>query len=177
MKRLLSLFSIAALCCCLSCNNDKTASDATAKDNSVADKNLAAATVVMKSFETGDASGIDSVVAADFVDHNEKGDMGRDSLKSMITTMKQHCTNTKSEVIKQLADNDYVMMWVRQSGNTDGTMGMPAGPYEMTSVETIKYKDGKAVEHWTFMEPREMMKMMPPPPPPMDPGKDKMKGK
>jgi hypothetical protein len=33
----------------------------------------------------------------------------------------------------------------------------------MTSIEVSKYKDGKAIEHWNFMEMREVMKMMAPP--------------
>jgi len=42
---------------------------------------------------------------------------------------------------------------------------MPAGPYNMTGMQVVRCEDGKIVEHWEFMEPREMMKMMPPPPP------------
>jgi predicted SnoaL-like aldol condensation-catalyzing enzyme len=35
----------------------------------------------------------------------------------------------------------------------------------MTAIEVVRFKDGKAVEHWSFMEPREMMKMMAQQPP------------
>ena len=46
--------------------------------------------------------------------------------------------------------------------------GMAVGTkYDMTAIQVSKFKDGKATEHWEFMEPRELMKMMPPPPPPM----------
>ena len=68
--------------------------------------------------------------------------------------------DAKAEIIKELADDDYVFSWMRFTGSSDGSMGMPAGPYDMTSIEVVKFKDGKAVEHWGFMEPREMMKMM-----------------
>ena len=43
-------------------------------------------------------------------------------------------------------------------------MGMPNGPYDMKSIEVAKFKDGKAVEHWGFMDMQDMMKMMPPQP-------------
>jgi len=67
----------------------------------------------------------------------------------------------KSEIKKVFADDDYVMAWMRWTGTADGSMpGMPAGPYDMTAIEVVRFKDGKAVEHWAFMEPREMMKMM-----------------
>ena len=64
------------------------------------------------------------------------------------------------EIIKELADDEYVFSWMRFTGSSDGSMGMPAGPYDMKSIEVVRFKDGKAVEHWGFMEPREMMKMM-----------------
>ena len=50
-------------------------------------------------------------------------------------------------------------------------MGMAAGPYDTHMMEITKFRDGKAVEHWAYMEMAEMMKMMgqqgAPPPPPM----------
>ncbi len=33
---------------------------------------------------------------------------------------------------------------------------------DMTTVDVVKFKDGKAVEHWSYMDPKDMMKMMPP---------------
>jgi hypothetical protein len=41
----------------------------------------------------------------------------------------------------------------------------------MNSIELVKFKDGKAIEHWSFMETRDMMKMMAPPPAAMDTAK------
>jgi predicted SnoaL-like aldol condensation-catalyzing enzyme len=167
MKQLFSLFAAATLCCFLSCDHVKTATDT--KEDSAAAKNLEASHIVTKAFDSGDVSMIDSVVASDFVDHTDRGDKNRDSLKAMIIAWKADSKDSKSELIKELADGEYVFSWMRFTGTTSGTMGMPAGPYNMTSIEVIRCKDGKAVEHWGFMEPREMMKMMgqmPPPPPP-----------
>jgi predicted ester cyclase len=70
----------------------------------------------------------------------------------------------KSETFRTMADDEYVMTWSKTSGTakTDG-MGMKAGQtMSMTSVDVAKFKDGKAVEHWIFMDPSEMMKMMMP---------------
>ena len=170
MKQILSLFAVGFLFCCISCNDEKTAGET--KDNSMAEKNLAASRIVTKAFDSGDPSMIDSAVASDFVDHTDRGDMGRDSLKAMIVAWKADSKDSKTEVIKELADDEYVFSWLRFTGTTSGTMGMPAGPYDMTSIEVVRFKDGKAVEHWGFMEPREMMKMMAQP----KPADDKMKG-
>lgn len=129
----------------------------------IAKKNLAAFHTVDNAFMTGDISQIDSVVASDFVDHGEKGDGNRDSLKAMIAAMKKSDKDTKSETKKEFADDEYVMGWMHWTGTSDGSMeGMPAGPYDMAEIEVVRFKDGKAVEHWSFMEPRELMKMMAP---------------
>lgn len=153
------------LCCAVivfaSCNNkagDETAG--TTKMSGLAEKNLAASHAVIEAFDSGDISKIDSVVASDFVDHTDRGDMGRDSLKAMITTWKAASKDSKTEIIKELADDEYVFSWLRFTGTSDGSMGMPAGPYDMKSIEVIRFKDSKAVEHWGFMEMRDMMKMM-----------------
>jgi predicted SnoaL-like aldol condensation-catalyzing enzyme len=166
MKKILLILFAGLICCCIS---EKTASQA--KDNSLIKKNLAASHAVIKAFDTGDPSMIDNVVASDFVDHTDRGDKNRDSLKAMIVAWKADSKDSKTEIIKELADHEYVFSWLRFTGTTSGTMGMPAGPYNMTSIEVVRFKDGKAVEHWGFMELREMMKMMP------QPADDKMKSK
>ena len=71
-------------------------------------------------------------------------------------------TESKTEIIKELADDEYVMSWMKVSGTlkTD-MMGMKAGDkVDGKSIELSRFKDGKVVEHWTFMEPSEVMKMM-----------------
>lgn len=124
--------------------------------------NIAASDIVGNAFLTGDVSKIDSVVAKDFIDHTDQGDkVGTDSLKASIVAMHKVGSDMKMETIKQLADDEYVFSWQRYTGTSDGSMGMPKGPYNMTAIEAVRFnKDGKAVEHWGFMEPREMMKMM-----------------
>ena len=114
-------------------------------------KNLAASDVVMKAFQTGDISGIDSVIADDFIDHTDRGDKnGKDSLKSMIKFVHTNFKDMKFDKVRDAADGDYVYSWITYSGTGDGTMGMPKGPYKFNAIELSKFKDGKAVEHWTF---------------------------
>jgi len=148
---------ISLLFFCTSCNNEKAGT--TGGLSATAQKNLDAFHVVSKAFDTGDISQIDSVVASDFRDHRPYGDViGPDSLKAMITMMKNSGT-MKSEIKKELADDEYVMAWMRWTGTSNVAMeGMPAGPIDMNGVEVVRFKDGKAVEHWAFM----------PPPPPMN---------
>ena len=138
-----------------------------------AQKNLDAMHVIDKAFQTGDVSGVDSVVAANFVDHTDKGDMNRDSLKSMIKWAATDKT-MKMETVKEVADDDYAFAMMHMTGTGDGKM-MPAGPYDMHSVEVVKFVDGKAVEHWGYMEMGEVAKMMANMPGMKMPEKDKKK--
>ncbi len=149
------LFSI-----CISCNSETAG---TLDDTNTAEeqKNLAASNVISKAFETGDVSGIDSVVADDFIDHTDRGDkIGRDSLKAAVIWVHSNMKDMKMEKIHEVAEGDYVYSWIRYTGTSDGTMGMPNGPYDMSAIELAKFKDGKAVEHWNFMETQSMKKMM-----------------
>jgi ketosteroid isomerase-like protein len=61
-----------------------------------------------------------------------------------------------------MADDEYVIVWSKISGTvkTD-MMGMKAGQsYNMTCVDIAKFKDGKAVEHWIYMDPKDMVQMV-----------------
>ncbi|MEP6677580.1 MAG: ester cyclase [Ferruginibacter sp.] len=165
MKIILSAVSVAMLCCCMSCNNDAK----TGAANDAAQKNLAAMKGVNEAIKSNNMSKLGDFIAADAVDHaGMMGDVkGLDSIKSELSKMGATSKDMNFEVIKEIADSEYVFQWCRFTGtNVIAQMGMAAGSkYNMTAVEVGKFKDGKAVEHWEFMEPAEMMKMMPPPPP------------
>ena len=88
---------------------------------------------------------------------------GRDSLKAMVKWVHSSMSDMKTEKLREAANEDYVYSWMRYTGTTDGSMGIAKGPYDMESMEISKYKDGKVVEHWGFMEMQDMMKMMPQP--------------
>jgi len=146
----------------MACNNASSDISEAKKSNPTAEKNLASQRIVTDAFQSGDASKIDSAVASDFVGHSEHGDMGRDSLKAMISVMKKQYPDLKMDVLKEVGDDEYVFTLIRMSGTSNGQMGMPAGPYDFHSLEVSKFKDGKAVEHWSYMQPKEMMAMMAP---------------
>ena len=152
MKKSIFVAFTGLLCICTSCTS-KTNGTSEKMDNTDQQKNLAANDVVTKAFETGDASGLDSVISDDFIDHTDRGDKkGRDSLKAMVNFVHANFKDMKMEKIRDAADGDYVYSWMTYSGTSDGNMGMPKGPYKMSVIELSKFKDGKAVEHWSFMD-------------------------
>ncbi len=160
MKKIFFAAFAGLFCMCSSCTNDNNPILEN-KADTPEQKNMTAFDNITKAFQTGDVSGIDSVVADDFLDHTDRGDVrGKDSLKSMITTMHKTFKDMKTETINSAANGDYVYGWTRYKGTSDGSMGMPKGPFDMTAIELAKFKDGKAIEHWNFMQIQDMMKMM-----------------
>jgi predicted SnoaL-like aldol condensation-catalyzing enzyme len=149
---------LIAICIFYSCT--QTSSSSTAS-SSTAQKNLDASRVINNAFETGDVSKIDSVVSSDFVDHTDHGDVkGRDSLKAMIQQIKTNFKDMKMDIMSETADSaGTVFTQMHFSGTGDGKM-MPPGHYDMHEIEVTKYNDGKAVEHWSYGETQEMMKMV-----------------
>jgi predicted ester cyclase len=130
----------------------------------------------MKAYEAGEFDKMKDYIAADAIDHaGEKGDItGLDSIVAEMKRYKAMMKDTKTEVLKEMADDEYVFVWGKFSGTmTADGMGMRAGDkMNMTSVDVAKFKDGKAVEHWMFMDAADvnkmMMSMMPPGAPPAD---------
>lgn len=159
MKRL-PVLVIALLACGIACTNNKSEGGLSA----AAQKNLDAMHGVTQCIESKDFSKIGDYIAADAVDHDaEKGDVkGLDSIKAELVRWAASVDNPKTEIIKELADDEYVMSWTRSTGTMkEASMGLKSGDkVDMKMIEVAKFKDGKAVEHWTMMEPSEMMKMM-----------------
>ena len=156
----------------ISCTNDSGGLSATAK------KNMETNHAIQKAFETKDFSKMGDYIAEDGVDHaGEKGDVkGLANIKAEMEKMAAYSENDKNEIIRELADDEYVMSWCRYTGTVKmAWMGLkPGDKIDMKAIEVSKYKDGKAVEHWSFMQPNDMMKMMGTPPPPMPMHTDSM---
>jgi predicted SnoaL-like aldol condensation-catalyzing enzyme len=158
MKKLLFILVISTLFAVISCNNETAT---TTGSSSNEQKNMTADSTIGAAFRTGDPSKIDSVVASDFVDHSETGDKNRDSLKALIVMVHDSFPDTKMDMVRQVAKDDFVYTWMKFSGTSNGAMHMPKGPFEMVAMQVTKFNsDNKAVEHWEFMEAQSNAKMM-----------------
>ena len=148
MKNLLFLFITAVSCIFISCNNGSMS--ATAK------KNMEVNDAITKANEAGDFTKMGDYIAVDALDHGgEHGDVkGLDSIVSEMKRYRAMMPDMKSTMTKSLADDEYVFTWSKVSGTLRGNSS------EMSSVDVSKFKDGKAIEHWIFMDPNDMMKMM-----------------
>ena len=119
---------------------------------------------VLKAIETGDVSGLDEIMDKDIIDHRGgKGDViGIDSVKKLFTDLHDHIDNLHLESIADATDGDYHFNLNRMTGTTNSEfMGMPANTkIDITAVQVVRLKNGKSVEHWTFNQPADVMKMM-----------------
>jgi predicted SnoaL-like aldol condensation-catalyzing enzyme len=126
-----------------------------------AKKNLEITHQVNKAFETGEVNLLNDIISPDFIDHRDVGDVkGLDSLKAMATSVHKHIKDMKVDIVREMADDEYVMSWLHYKGTGDGQEGMMAGPFEVSGTGIYRLKDGKVVEHWEHMDMRDVMKMM-----------------
>lgn len=168
MKKYLLIIMAGMFTVLAACNsgkkNDKPAEN---KPNPVIEKNLEAVHNINKFFETGDASLIEKSIAIGAIDHAAPGgDMvanNMDSVKAYFMKMRNGFETTKMELVKEWADEEYVVQWMKFSGvSKDAATGVPAGQKieDAYDVHISKCKDGKTVEHWEFMQPGDLVKMM-----------------
>lgn len=129
-------------------------------------RNRQHAEAIYAAFSANEPNRLDSFIAADMVDHG-MGDgheiKGIDSLKAMITDWHKHVSNLKMEIKQHASNGEYDFAWVRMTGTTkDPYMGMPANTaFDQLSVDVVKVdKDGKVLEHWGYVDPKDMMDMM-----------------
>lgn len=168
MKKLFCLAGISIPLLLVSCTDTATTTS-TGSDSTVTsqtEKNKDINRAIIKAIEKGDSAAIDTLIASDGVDHAgpHMTDVKGDSLKRMLSHMHNDVSDLKIDIDQDAADGDYVFTWGTMKGTTtNSNMGMPANTkVDMKSVDIVKFKDGKAVEHWSYMDPKDMMKMMPP---------------
>ncbi len=151
---------ISLSCVCLSCSESSMAS-VEEKSNPQVQKNREAWHAVSMAFSTGNTGALDSVLADGYIDHTSRGDyIGRDSVKANVTRMHANIKDIKMQTIEELVDDEYGFFWMHFTGNRINAQGMISGPFNLTAIEVVKFNDGKAVEHWEYMEMKEVLKMM-----------------
>ena len=161
MKRLILCAAVMAVA--FSCNNNP--SSKAENDNSQQEQNIANNKKIYTAIETGDTSPIDTLIAADAVDHDGPGGTkidGKDSILHLLSDIHNHVKDIKFDVITSAANGDYVFSLVHMTGTTtDSSMGMAGMNLDQKAVDVIKFNnDNKMVEHWGFTEDQAMAKQM-----------------
>lgn len=161
MKKSLPLIAPFFMLLLASCGGSKSESSG---PSATTTKNMEVNKAISKCFQTKDFSKIADYLAPDFVDYaGETGPVkGIEENKKAFEKMLAGFDSLSNTEIKVLADDEYVMAWMKFKAKLNAdAYGMKAGSWmESSGIELTKFKDGKAIEHWTFMEPGEVMKMM-----------------
>lgn len=169
MKKYLFLLGTAAAL--TACNNSSSTAENKMSDStsttmaSTESDNMVKNRSIYKAIQSGDSATIRSLIADDAVDHMGMNGMdvkGRDSITHMLTDMHNHVDGLQFDVVSDAAHGDYIFAMVDMKGTMkDNAWGMPAGSkVDGRSVDVVKVKDGKMVEHWGFMDQAEMMRQM-----------------
>jgi predicted SnoaL-like aldol condensation-catalyzing enzyme len=157
MKKLLFLSGLFCLAVLAGCNDKSSGPSPAAQRNLDTEKGIRDAIANKELNKLGD------YIANDCIDHSgDHGDIkGLDSIKAQIQVWLA-MTDGKTEIVKELADDDYVMSWQHSTGKykTTGYGHKPGDPFDLQEMEVVRFKDGKAVEHWSMMPPADVMTMM-----------------
>src|SRR5206468_11398420 len=134
-------------------------------ESTEADNIRAKAPLIYKAIETGNTAGIDTLFAENFIEHNAPDGReikGRDSLMAMFRTMHNQFRDLKFNLISNAYDNGYLLTMVRVTGiTTQSGMGMPADTkFDTHNIDVVRFVNGKAVEHWEYDRPQDVMKWM-----------------
>lgn len=131
----------------------------------MADSMKAAYTASSAAWDAGNTAEFDKYVDPNFVSHTPmpgtKGTL--DDMKKMATDMKAAFPDMKTTIEDMRIDGDVLSARSRWTGtNTGPMMGMPATnkKVDVTMLEMVRFKDGKAIENWFVMEDMKMMQQL-----------------
>lgn len=119
-------------------------------------------------FTSGDATGIEDCVAADFVEHTTPPpgvtSTGLQGLKDIIAWSHTAYPDMKMTILSSAMKGDLVFVHYNQKGTNSGAMGegMPATgkAIDVNGVDIVRFVNGKAAEHWGYWDETTMMQQL-----------------
>lgn len=121
---------------------------------------------VEETFNHGNMSVFDEMVAPDFVEHEQLPPGipdGREGVKVMSTMLRSAYPDFKATIDDILAEGDKVVVRMTWSGTHQGEfMGIPATGKSVSIgvIDIIRIAGGKLVEHWGQMDSMGMMQQL-----------------
>jgi predicted ester cyclase len=113
----------------------------------------------------GDLSVADEVIAPDFINYAASPDSNRgpESIRGTVTWARNAFPNLHFDIEELVAEGDMVAGRLTMSGTHEGSL-MGESPTER-SVRTnhmhfVRFRDGKAVEHWGVRDDLGMMRQL-----------------
>ncbi|MCI0472723.1 MAG: ester cyclase [Ignavibacteria bacterium] len=121
---------------------------------------------VLNALTTGKTDVLDKYISPDFIEHDPSPMMleksGLERIKEDFAAYHKVFPDMKAKVHSIAVSGDMLFAYLTFTGTTsEPYMGMPAGhKMTMNSVDVIRFKGDKAVEHWGFTSNEDIMNMM-----------------
>jgi predicted ester cyclase len=113
----------------------------------------------------GDLSDVEVIIAPDFINHEAPPGMNRgpDSMRGLVTMLRTAFPDVHFTIEELVAEGDIVAGRLAMRGTHQGPlMGMsPTGrTVEQSHMHFVRFRDGKAVEHWGVRDDLGMMQQL-----------------
>jgi predicted ester cyclase len=113
----------------------------------------------------GELSGVDELIAPEFLNHEAPPgrDRGPESMRGLANMLRTAFPDLHFEIEELVAEGDIVAGRLTMSGTHDGPlMGMPptGRAVRQDHMHFVRYREGKAVEHWGVRDELGMMQQM-----------------
>ncbi|HEU4494159.1 MAG TPA: ester cyclase [Rubrobacteraceae bacterium] len=113
----------------------------------------------------GDLSGVEELIAPEFLNHEAPPgrDRGPESMRGLANMLRTAFPDLHFEIEDLVAEGDTVAGRLTMSGTHEGPlMGMaPTGcSVRQNHMHFVRFRDGKAVEHWGVRDDLEMMQQL-----------------
>ena len=113
----------------------------------------------------GDLSVAEELVAPDFMNHEAPPgrDRGPESMRGLATMLRSAFPDLHFEIEELIAEGDIVAGRLTMSGTHEGPlMGTPptGRSVRQDHMHFVRFRDGKAIEHWGVRDDLGMMKQL-----------------
>ena len=131
----------------------------------MSEENKAVVRRFYETFEKGDLSIVDEVLASNFVEHNPFPDQppGPEGMKQVLGMMQAAFPDLALSTEDMIAEGDKVAVRAKITGTHRGEfMGLPAtgNKVTVTGISIYGVVDGKIVEHWEQFDAMGMMQQL-----------------
>ncbi|MGH2705268.1 MAG: ester cyclase [Actinomycetota bacterium] len=117
---------------------------------------------IFAAFGTGDTSGLDEVVAEDFVDHTLPPGLpaGREGLEQRVKLWATAFSGVEGEILAEIEDGDVVVVRsILRGAHTGEFSGVPGSGrrFEVDGIDILRFENGRAVEHWGLLDQMSLL--------------------
>lgn len=116
-------------------------------------------------FNQGNLDSLEELCTEDIVDHESAPGMppGREGVKAFVTMYREAFPDLHATVEDIVSEGDQAVARVSFTGTHKGElMGMPATgkSIDVSTMDMIRFEDGKAAEHWGVTDQMGMMQQL-----------------